>query len=180
MTPERIHVLELMGFDWGPGTSRQWEGRYGELKVYFELHGHCKVPSGTPLERWCRYQRGEYRKWKRGERTSMTKTKYEALESINFDFSPNNTTSFDKDGGITYNYRAAPTMISSSATGIDVSNSTKTIEYKEGQEHEFLSSLDEYVYGSAFLQRLHELQDFKDIHGHCRVPAVYAANKKLG
>ena len=109
----------------------------------------------------------------------MTKTKYEALKSINFDFSPNNTTSFDKDG-VTYKCREVPTMVFSSTTGIDASKSVKTIEYKEGQEHDFLSSLNEYVYGSSFLQRLHELQDFKDIHGHCRVPQRYELNKKLG
>ena len=97
MTAERIHVLELMGFDWnidGHLCSKRgllpwgWDERFGELKAYFELHGDCKVPSGSSLERWCMYQREEYRKWKRGERSSMTKTKWKALESVNFDFDP--------------------------------------------------------------------------------------------
>ena len=78
-----------------------------------------------------------------------------------------------------YNCRVLPTKVFSSAVDIEANNS-ETVEYTEGQEHAFLSSLDEPVYGSAFLQQLHELQDFKAIHGHCRVPKRYAQNKKLG
>ena len=78
-----------------------------------------------------------------------------------------------------YQRRADPTKAFSSATCIEANNS-EIIEYTEGQEYAFLSSLDESVYGAAFLQRLHELQDFKAIHGHCRVPKRYALNKKLG
>ena len=100
MTTERISVMDLMGFEWDPtqsrGPTQRWKERYGELKAYFEKHGHCKMTSGTPLGRWCTRQRVEYRNWKRGERTSMTKTKYEALESINFDFGLSNTISLSK------------------------------------------------------------------------------------
>ena len=101
ITPERIHVMELMGFEWypersggpnGDTTSQRWQEKFGELKAYIELHGNCKLPSGSPLAMWCGTQRREYRQWKRGEKSLMTKTQFEALQSINFDFCPNETT----------------------------------------------------------------------------------------
>ena len=73
----------------------------------------------------------------------------------------------------------------SSSNAIESSSSSSHLEDKdknraEGPEYAFLSSLDESIYGTAFVQRLHDLQVFKDKYGHCRVPKRYAPNKTLG
>ena len=43
-----------------------------------------------------------------------------------------------------------------------------------------LQSLDPAIYGSTFLQKLHELMEFKNIHGSCAVPKRYKNNPALG
>lgn len=100
MTPERINVLNEMGFDWGSekiikssiydssGMSLAWKEKLNELKT----HGDGKVPSSSPLGSWCIRQRREYLDMKEGVKSSMTEEKIAALKSVNFDFSPSETT----------------------------------------------------------------------------------------
>jgi hypothetical protein len=71
-------------------------------------------------------------------------------------------------------------LVLSSSTTIKSLHSETDETKNEGQEHVLLSSLDESIYGTAFIQRLCDLQEFKETYGHCRVPKRYAKNKTLG
>lgn len=103
MTPERIEVLNLMGFDWGTerikpnvsessGMTLAWKEKLKEFKRYKETHGDAKIPSSSSLARWCVRQRREYQHLNMGEKSSMTEEKIAALKSVNFDFDPSETT----------------------------------------------------------------------------------------
>ena len=62
-----------------------------------------------------------------------------------------------------------------SKPAITSTTSTLTIEQKE-----FLSSLNMNVYGGAFLNKVQELLEFKNVHASCSVPKRYKDNPALG
>ena len=68
---------------------------------------------------------------------------------------------------------------------VDNAISTQINEDKNGrllttEQVEFFDSLDTGVYGGAFIERLRDLQEFKNKHGTCHVPKRNADNPKLG
>jgi len=48
------------------------------------------------------------------------------------------------------------------------------------EQKDFLDSLDTNIYGSPFIERLCDLQEYKNQHGTCHVPKRYAENPSLG
>jgi hypothetical protein len=47
--PERVKLLEEIGFTWELASPRQsWETRYAELLQFRKIHGNCDVPSNYP------------------------------------------------------------------------------------------------------------------------------------
>jgi hypothetical protein len=106
MTPERIEVLNQIGFMW-LGTSggadglqlppmspqqnrdRIWEKNYQQLKEYIDENGSLISLSGsTKLGVWAARQRREYQKLKLGEKANITQERVDKLNSIGFDWSP--------------------------------------------------------------------------------------------
>jgi len=57
---------------------------------------------------------------------------------------------------------------------------TKNLDDINSQTDDWINSLDPEIYGKSFLQRLRELQTFKDTYGHCLVPKRFKANPTLG
>ena len=60
--PERARVLEEIGFNWEPTSSRQpWEDRYAELLEFKRTHGNCDLPTNyvanPALGKWVSRQR---------------------------------------------------------------------------------------------------------------------------
>jgi Helicase associated domain. len=47
-------------------------------------------------------------------------------------------------------------------------------------QEEFFDSLDENIYGYPFVEKLRDLQDYKNRYGTCRVPKRYPENPSLG
>ena len=73
LTPQRIRVLEQMGFEWTANAKdatrrrneRIWMDHYGELRDHRRVHGTCRIPSDHPNARlvaWVAVQRREYRR----------------------------------------------------------------------------------------------------------------------
>ena len=107
LTPERIQVLEQLGFQWSVDAraatreknDRVWMERYGELREYRRLHGTCRVPSDHPntkLVSWVKAQRREYRRLLKiggGEgddvttTSSLTPERIRLLDAIGFEVS---------------------------------------------------------------------------------------------
>ena len=96
MTQERIAKLNAIGFEWdashlyGAQIDDAWEARRAELVAYKEKHGDCHVPqkyeANKQLGTWVSTQRQEYRRFKKGESSSMTDERIAKLESAGFEW----------------------------------------------------------------------------------------------
>lgn len=68
--------------------SSAWNERFNELLEYKKHHGDCLVPQRYPqnpqLGVWVNKQRAEYKLFKEGKKSSMTKERIQALESVGF------------------------------------------------------------------------------------------------
>jgi len=82
----RIDKLNGAGFQWSlTRKSVSWEQRFEALKRFKEEHGHCVVPSGhDDFDSWPSYQRSEYKNWKEGKKSKLTKEKIDKLIEIGF------------------------------------------------------------------------------------------------
>jgi len=93
MTPERIKLLEDIGFQWSVKglSNRSWFDNFNQLRAYKQAFGHCRVPgkydTDPELGRWVKNQRDKYRLYREGRQSSMTPQRIEHLEQIEFEWS---------------------------------------------------------------------------------------------
>jgi hypothetical protein len=89
LTPERIDLLNKIGFDWKlesqDGLTTTWLKSYQQLKAYHKEHGRRHAPqlraSDSALGKWVANQRYQHKRWKKGELpSSMTDRRRELLE----------------------------------------------------------------------------------------------------
>lgn len=65
--------------------NRKWNDRYAELVSFRNQNGHINVDkSNTALNNFIQNQRKEYRRWQRGETSSMDERKIELLNNLSF------------------------------------------------------------------------------------------------
>lgn len=82
---------------WLAKNNKKWDERYLELVKYHKWHNSTNVvvivgeesnattsKTTTALKNFIQHQRQEYRKWKRGEPSTLDDTKIELLNNINF------------------------------------------------------------------------------------------------
>lgn len=89
LTDERLERLESIGFDWAKRKGQVgWDTKYEELLQYKAKFGNCHVPTkfkeNTALGRWVSQQRAEYKKFCKGEKSSLTTERIIRLNSIGF------------------------------------------------------------------------------------------------
>mmetsp|Transcript_24709 Transcript_24709/g.42269 ORF Transcript_24709/g.42269 Transcript_24709/m.42269 type:complete len:449 (-) Transcript_24709:164-1510(-) len=109
LTAERIRRLESVGFTWSvrPEPVSTWNKKFQELKAYKATYGNCMVPqryqANSQLGTWVHTQRRQYKLMTEGKKSSMTKEKAEALDSIGFFWAAKTSTSSansnDSDSG---------------------------------------------------------------------------------
>jgi len=90
MTQERIDALEKIGFVWKLQIG--WEAHFQLLQEFQRERGHCRVPrthsvDNVKLGRWVSNQRSAYKRFKDGQRSTMTQERIDQLNSIGFDWS---------------------------------------------------------------------------------------------
>ena len=86
MTPQRIQLLEKLGFEWN-AQDVMWKTKFYELQEHFRLNGRGNTKGlKGPLLRWVRYQKQLYRDLQDGKRSSLSPERQELLESIGFFF----------------------------------------------------------------------------------------------
>lgn len=91
---DKIEKLKLIEFEFN-FRSNTWNNHYLELKVFFDKNGHSnykKSDENRTLYNWTLIQRGNKKKRK------LTKGKILKLNSVNFNWNPENTGSPDDDG----------------------------------------------------------------------------------
>lgn len=88
----RIAALNKLDFVWNVNDYR-WGLKYDELCAYREKHGNCIVSVRNPdgsrrdaLSAWCRDQRDQMARWKRGEPTTMSEERKRKLDDIQFEW----------------------------------------------------------------------------------------------
>mmetsp|Transcript_13386 Transcript_13386/g.17033 ORF Transcript_13386/g.17033 Transcript_13386/m.17033 type:complete len:429 (-) Transcript_13386:177-1463(-) len=89
LTDERLERLQGIGFRWAKRRGQvRWDEKYAELIQYAAKFGNCHVPTkykeNTALGRWVSTQRAEYKKYCKGEKSSLTAEKIQRLDSIGF------------------------------------------------------------------------------------------------
>mmetsp|Transcript_10233 Transcript_10233/g.15024 ORF Transcript_10233/g.15024 Transcript_10233/m.15024 type:complete len:338 (+) Transcript_10233:88-1101(+) len=87
MTPERLALLEKIGFVWDSHESA-WKEKLEELITFKKVHGSCDLPYYYPvnpqLATWATRQRRQYTLYNKGKPSSMTPTRIQALNEIGF------------------------------------------------------------------------------------------------
>ena len=88
LTPNRIILLEKLGFEWSGLKSTQndwnqiWEKHFNELQQFYDTNGHYDVPKNSPLFIWVCKQKQLCRDFKRGKVTEFKKTRFETLKRL--------------------------------------------------------------------------------------------------
>lgn len=90
MKPERLLLLEEVGFKWKTRQHRKWEESYADLCAYRGAKGHCDVPNryapNPKLGNWVYNQRKAYSMKVRGVKggESLTAERIRMLEDVGF------------------------------------------------------------------------------------------------
>lgn len=92
MTEEREQALVSIGFEFDNKKSSNdsaWEAKYNQLKQYQQSQNNCLVPSNdVNLRRWVDSQRTAYRLSNEGAKSSFTQGRIDLLNRINFEWDP--------------------------------------------------------------------------------------------
>lgn len=84
---DRIKMLNEIGFVW-EAKETLWEAKLKELKSFKKNYGHCSVPVMYPpnpaLGTWVKFQRRQYKLYKKGHPSYLTLQRILALETVGF------------------------------------------------------------------------------------------------
>ncbi|CAJ1954156.1 unnamed protein product [Cylindrotheca closterium] len=177
--------------------------RINELVEFQKEHGHCNVPCKTALGNWLSHQKQDYKKWKAGEKSSMSQELVTKLERIGFEWGGIMKTANER----AWNLRIQELQAFKKLTGhcnVPMHYSENKVlgrwvsrqrrDYKKWKNkadgkcpmtQERSVELDNlgFVWSAQkalWKTRLLELKDFKEFHGHCNVPIYFPANRTLG
>ena len=86
ITQKKIDLLNEIGFVWDK-HSNNWFKKYDSLKEFYNVHGHCRVPSCHPdqsLYRWISKETIKYRNFVQSKKPCQTQRQFELLQELNF------------------------------------------------------------------------------------------------
>ncbi len=193
ISKEQINKLNEIGFDWNPLDKRdiEWENKILELQKFKEINGHCNVarnyPENKQLATWVNEQRSKYRKG------NLLQEHINKLNKLGFDWSPLDKQNIEWENkllelhkfkavnghcNVPRNYPENKQL----ATWVNKQRS----KYRKGsllQEH--VDKLNKIKFdwnpdNTHSEEMFAALEVFKELHGHCNVPQIYAANRALG
>lgn len=88
LAPERMELLDKIGFDWGLNSHADWWEKYAQLCEYKEQYGDCNVPQryseNLSLGLFVYNNRMMFKNLLAGEYSSLTEDRIDALEEIGF------------------------------------------------------------------------------------------------
>jgi superfamily II DNA or RNA helicase len=85
LTPERLKLLDDLGFVWNE-IAAKWNEGYGLLKAFYAQEGHCRVPGGHKSDSG--YGLGDWVDRQRTLRDPLTTERRQLLEELGFDWDP--------------------------------------------------------------------------------------------
>jgi superfamily II DNA or RNA helicase len=185
LSPERIARLESLAFEWDP-FSAEWEKNFDHLKLFQSEHGHCRITRilMPNLGSWFAAQRRSYILGK------LSNYQILKLESLGFEWDPLDAKwehyfSILKDFKATHGHCRVPARWNVDpkfASWV----STQRIFFSKGklspQRIARLESLgfEWDPFSAEWEKNFDHLKLFQSEHGHCRVPARWKHNPKLG
>ena len=200
ITQERIDQLNSIGFDWGT-TVIGWEGTFEKLVQFKELHGHCQVPQNYSVDdanlgTWVNTQRRYYREYLAGKYSPMTQERIDALESLGFVWKGSRWEAnfrlleeFQKENG----HCRVPRNHSVDDVNLGTWVITQRQNYRNYLAGKYspltqeridqLNSVgfDWGIFMTDWKGTFEKLVQFKEAHGHCRVPIHHSVdNVNLG
>jgi Helicase associated domain len=90
ITPERIALLDGLGFNWGKKypAPLSWEDNFEELQKYKKAMGHCNIfvdpKNPSVLAKWVATQRMEYKRFRKGRDSLLSLEQIGKLKEIGF------------------------------------------------------------------------------------------------
>jgi hypothetical protein len=199
MTATRIQQLEGLGFEWEP-LVLAWEERLAELKGFRDTHGHCNVPSGykgnPSLGKWLANQRAKYKLYRGGKPSSMTATRIQQLEDLGFEWETPESAWEDRladlmDFCYTHGHCNVPQWYKDNpplAQWVKQQQANYKL-YRDGKPSTMTAARIQQLQDLGFKwgeplelsweERLAELKDYTNTHGHCNVPYACKDNPPL-
>jgi hypothetical protein len=92
LSNDREALLNSVGFVWDSHATL-WFQRFQDLKNFQMVHGHCNVPPNyhdASLGLWAKHQRRQFRLARKNLDSTLTEERFNALNSIGFDWNPRN------------------------------------------------------------------------------------------
>jgi hypothetical protein len=84
LTPERVKVLDMIGFIWD-SHSAAWEENFDLLRQFEKKHKHCHVPvANCQLSTWMKRQRRQYKRFMAKQTSTMTQKRMRRLIELDF------------------------------------------------------------------------------------------------
>jgi len=193
LNKERIDKLNEIGFVWDV-LEAVWEDMLQQLKQYKDEHGDTLVPQrytdNPQLGIWVSNQRSIYKRKQSGQATKMTDEHVDKLNEIGFVWDP-----FDDAWNemlqqlMKYKEEYGDTLVPQSyaenrqlAIWVDKQRQKRKNNKMAPVRIDKLNEIG-FVwepYEAAWEERLKELVEYKNEHGHTLVPARYKDNPKLG
>lgn len=178
----------------------RWLSNFEELKKYKQVHGNCIVPRGYSanprLASWVAEQRKQRKLLVDGKQSSMIPERVEMLNEIGFVWNAQEAAwerqlgdlkLFRKEEGhclVPVGHKKYPKL------GSWVKEQRRHfVLLKQGKQSNMTISRVEKLdavnfcwntHEALWLERFHELSEYKDIHGHSVVPTKCAENQRLG
>jgi hypothetical protein len=198
ITLPRIQALESLGFEWVIYVTT-WEDRLSELADYRKIHGHCNIPQrhseNAKLGRWVNTQRYEYRLHLEGKASHMTLPRFQALESLGFEWDRSSATVWERNVkraqiGIDHTQAADHREFNDGIAASHPMNSDSDQTSRDDGSTEYYSqklstskppsnASGRHWSVSAWEDRLSELAEYRKIHGDCNVPQRNSEYTKL-
>lgn len=200
LSPERISLLEALGFAWSVPTAQRppsvagvepaWSEMIVQLQDYRSEYGHCRVPQRWPKNRRLAAWVDRMRRAHKG--SHLAADFVNQLDSLGFDWDPTTgkwekmflaLEAFRREHGhanVPLNYAANPALSNW------VRNQRR--DRKLGREimRSRIARLDSLGFVWSFTSKTNWedmfelLVHFKKTHGHCNVPQRWPENLKLG
>mmetsp|Transcript_26733 Transcript_26733/g.32420 ORF Transcript_26733/g.32420 Transcript_26733/m.32420 type:complete len:371 (+) Transcript_26733:152-1264(+) len=208
LTQGTIEKLEEIGFIWHvkEDHGKKWMEQYEKLKRFKHVHNHCCVPqhytNDESLGMWVSQQRQQYKKWRDGKDTNITKWRIELLKEIGFKW--NAKTGNISNWMVHYkNLKKFKACTGHCNVSKHHSNNPRLGKWVEVQQNEYskLKNKDKShmtqlkiellndigfkwkiskTHNGAWEKRYNQLKEFKSQKGHCNVPQKYEMNPSLG
>jgi hypothetical protein len=176
---KRRKMLDGIDFTWQK-FDLHWESNYKKILEFKEKHGHLKIPNKThsKLRAWICTQRRK--------KDTIDPEKRKKLEKISFEWAPYKNLPVDKfQDLLDFKYEFGHCNVAPNYSNAKLRRWILVLRStKMKLDPEFVKKLDSIGFVWSIKEQnweknFQKLIEFKNIHGHCKVPNVFPENQPL-